>query len=615
MALAGMPLGYRFSIYDTSGSPSAGIGTLYSDPSNAQRELTAFLSQVDVVTYEFEHLPLDLANAIAAQNPCTQCTLWPPARTVNRKRPCLQSWRFRRPRTVWRTPRLNYALPCGHSACQWWQNPQPRGMTERSGRDSITRRSRRGLGQNWTPRLVVESFVTFSRELSVIAVRGVSGEVKTYPLVENHHHEGILRYTLHPPVMSTQPTPTGGRFHHAPAQPPGLRWCTGPGAVWNTGRVIANEMAPRVQFRTLEHEWCRNQSVRKSFACHQRAAAGNTDVRRPTCMINLIGCEIDLAAVSALPDCYIHLYDKAPRPGRKVGHINVCAENETALHQRVKQVLSIPPTMPEYPYAWHPCRAHIKNNWNHWNHRHDTLLKWLLPCRWFQVSTPGRLIKLLLENNHGFELPTLPYAKNALAPHIRRDPGVPLRKTPQDLHRQTEWSGSRHWVWRQITRRHHQSVKKRPCFQQCRPGLEHTFYWHCLSLTPARTHWRSRWCNQQEKGFRIFRRIQNPIYWQSHQQLRLQLDWLAGQSADGSLEIVNTSNAGTPWPKAKLRCWLSTFGSTLTTLTTAMPAPTTVERFLGTGQLGFRRQNLAAWVRWPANHARFKPGILFPQSV
>lgn len=177
--------------------------------------------------------------------------------------------------------------------------------------------------------------------------------LKPIPSSENHHHEGILRYTLAPArhVNSANATQAAdfitrllNRLDYVGVL--ALELFETPDG------LLANEMAPRVH---NSGHWSMNGAATSQFENHLRAISGlplgNTDVRRPTCMINLIGCEIDLAAVSALPDCYIHLYDKAPRPGRKVGHINVCAENETALHQRVKQVLSILPTMPEYPYA------------------------------------------------------------------------------------------------------------------------------------------------------------------------------------------------------------------------------------------------------------------------
>src|SRR5690606_40424484 len=69
LALAGYPLDMTFSFYDTSGAPSVGLGRVFVDPQNAQHELQSFLADVDVVTYEFEHLPLALTRNIEAQKP------------------------------------------------------------------------------------------------------------------------------------------------------------------------------------------------------------------------------------------------------------------------------------------------------------------------------------------------------------------------------------------------------------------------------------------------------------------------------------------------------------------------------------------------------------------
>jgi 5-(carboxyamino)imidazole ribonucleotide synthase len=355
MALAGMPLGYRFNIYDTSGAPSAGIGTLFSDPSNTQQELNSFLVEVDVVTYEFEHLPLDLANTIAQRKP-----LHPNALSLAT---CQDREREKAMFTELGIPTPRYRI--ARSADELRRAVDALGLpvvaksaTEGyDGKGQAVIRALDEVDAAWNkighPRLVVESFVTFSRELSVIAVRGAQGEVKSYPLVENHHHEGILRYTLAPArqVSATHADQAADFITRL------LNRLDYVGVLalelFETPQgLLANEMAPRVH---NSGHWSMNGSATSQFENHLRAISGlplgNTEAQRPTCMINLIGCEIDLKAVTAFPDCYIHLYDKAPRPGRKVGHINVCAETESSLHERVRQVLSVLPSMPDYPYA------------------------------------------------------------------------------------------------------------------------------------------------------------------------------------------------------------------------------------------------------------------------
>jgi 5-(carboxyamino)imidazole ribonucleotide synthase len=356
MALAGLPFGYRFCIYDTSGSPSAGIGTIFSDPDNTQTELDDFLSRVDVVTYEFEHLPLDLAQRITASKP------------LHPNVPSLATCQDRELEKALFT-QLGIPVPAyhiAHSAAELHTSVTALGMPVVAksttqgydGKGQAVIRSLDDVDSAWHTighdRLIVEAFVHFRRELSVIAVRSPAGQVVVYPLVENHHHEGILRYTLAPaPALSATLDALAEVYitrllnHLDYVGVMALE-------LFETaeGGLLANEMAPRVH---NSGHWSMNGAATSQFENHLRAISGlplgSTACVKPTCMINLVGCDIDLAAVAGCTDCHIHLYDKLPRPGRKVGHINVCADTPAALHARVEAVLALLPSMPPYPYT------------------------------------------------------------------------------------------------------------------------------------------------------------------------------------------------------------------------------------------------------------------------
>src|SRR5262249_33690034 len=102
------------------------------------------------------------------------------------------------------------------------------------------------------------------------------------------------------------------------------------------GRLIANEMAPRVH---NSGHWSIEGAPTSQFENHLRALAGwplgDAEARRPCAMINLIGTVPDPTTILAVPDAHLHLYGKAPRPGRKVGHVTVCGETLDEVRERL----------------------------------------------------------------------------------------------------------------------------------------------------------------------------------------------------------------------------------------------------------------------------------------
>ena len=205
------------------------------------------------------------------------------------------------------------------------------------------------LGQN-TP-LVAEAFVEFSRELSIIAVRGQDGTVKSYPLAENHHHHGILSHSIVPAPDSLTLLPTAQDYitrllNHL--QYVGV--LTLELFVTENG-LLANEMAPRVH---NSGHWSIEGAVCSQFENHVRAVAGlplgSTESVRPSVLVNIIGQYPDTAAVLALDGVHLHLYDKSERVGRKLGHITVMPNDSTqisVLLQQLGQILPEPLSLPQ----------------------------------------------------------------------------------------------------------------------------------------------------------------------------------------------------------------------------------------------------------------------------
>jgi 5-(carboxyamino)imidazole ribonucleotide synthase len=194
---------------------------------------------------------------------------------------------------------------------------------------------------------VVEGVVPFERELSVVAARGVDGNVACYPLVENRHRDGILRETLAPaPEAGSAPTGPGRelvvgafdmvtRFMHDLDHVGVLAL-----ELFEVGgRLLANEVAPRVH---NSGHWTIEGAVTSQFEQHLRAVLGwplgDPSSAGAAAMVNLIGTEPDPAAVLAVPGAHLHRYGKAPRPGRKLGHVTVVARDEPERDARLARV-------------------------------------------------------------------------------------------------------------------------------------------------------------------------------------------------------------------------------------------------------------------------------------
>jgi 5-(carboxyamino)imidazole ribonucleotide synthase len=189
---------------------------------------------------------------------------------------------------------------------------------------------------------VLEAFVAFDRELSLLAVRGRDGAVAFYPPVENRHEGGILRWSL-APAPGVSPELRAEAEAHVRALFAELPEYAGVLAVEffeKDGRLLANETAPRVH---NSGHWTIEGAQTSQFENHLRAVLGwplgSTAPVGASAMINLIGAVPDLPPLLALPDAHVHLYGKAPRPGRKVGHVTLRAADAAAAQARLAEAL------------------------------------------------------------------------------------------------------------------------------------------------------------------------------------------------------------------------------------------------------------------------------------
>ena len=188
-----------------------------------------------------------------------------------------------------------------------------------------------------TQPLILEGFVPFQRELSIIAARGTGGATIYYPLVENRHRDGILRLSLAPapnltPALQTQAEAYARRVLEA------LDY-VGVLAIelfQVHDRLLANEMAPRVH---NSGHWTIEGAQTSQFANHLRAVCGlplgSTAPIGHSAMLNLIGTLPDPATALAVDGAHLHLYGKEPRPGRKLGHITLRTDDPDLLAEQL----------------------------------------------------------------------------------------------------------------------------------------------------------------------------------------------------------------------------------------------------------------------------------------
>jgi 5-(carboxyamino)imidazole ribonucleotide synthase len=291
------------------------------------------------VTYEFENVPVAAANFLAERVP-----VYPPTVALEEAQERLREKRlFRRleiPTTefaeVAKREDLDAAvkqvgLPAMLKTCRMGYDGKGQWLL-RTAED--VEKARLELPE--VP-LILEKFVPFTREFSILGVRGHGGEIAFYPLIENQHREGILRLSVAP-----APNLTAGLQLEAEDAARKLLKALGYVGVLCIeffevgGRLLANEMAPRVH---NSGHWTIEGAVTSQFENHLRAILGmplgSTAAVGVSAMINLIGELPERAEVLNVSNAHLHLYGKEPRAGRKLGHVTVRADQFEKLQQRL----------------------------------------------------------------------------------------------------------------------------------------------------------------------------------------------------------------------------------------------------------------------------------------
>ena len=342
LALAGYPLGLHFRFLDPS--PEAPVGRIaqrvtadYTD----QAALEKFSSGLELVTYEFENVPVEAANFLAERVP-----VYPPPAALEAAQDRLAEKSLFRKLGVATAEFASVSNPAELDAALKTLGLPAVLKTSRMGYDGkgqwILRTAQdvaKAKSEMPPAKLILERFVPFTRELSVLAVRSRNGETAIYPLVENHHRSGILRLSLAPAPRLDPIQRAAENVAHRILE--SLRY-VGVLAIEffeHQGELLANEMAPRVH---NSGHWTIEGAVTRQFENHLRAALslplGSTGLTGHCAMLNLIGDLPESAEVLAVPDAHLHLYGKSPRPGRKLGHVTLRAASPERLALRLSEL-------------------------------------------------------------------------------------------------------------------------------------------------------------------------------------------------------------------------------------------------------------------------------------
>lgn len=187
---------------------------------------------------------------------------------------------------------------------------------------------------------ILEAFVPFQREVSMVAARATDGAMRFYPVTENVHRDGILR--LSTPQQDDPLTDAARQATRAVAEALDHVGVLAFEFFDRDGELVANEFAPRVH---NSGHWTQDGAVCSQFENHLRAVSGlplgDTRQTQACAMVNIIGQAVPVADLSAIDGACVHSYAKAPRPGRKVGHVNVVAADAATLTRRLQAVHAV----------------------------------------------------------------------------------------------------------------------------------------------------------------------------------------------------------------------------------------------------------------------------------
>ncbi|MFB1009968.1 MAG: 5-(carboxyamino)imidazole ribonucleotide synthase [Thiopseudomonas sp.] len=343
LALAGTPLGMEFSFLDPAvDACAAPVGNHLCAAYDAKAELQQLAQSMDVVTFEFENVPSEAVAYLAQHVP-----VFPNAESLRIARDRLnEKSMFRElgiPVTGFANVESQQQLDEAVAAMGLPAILKTRTLGYDGKGQKVLRTAADVAGAHaelgGVPCLL-EAFVNFSGEVSVIAVRGRNGEIACYPLAHNTHRDGILELS----VASDNHPQQALAEDYARRVLEQLDYVGALGFEFFEvdGGLMANEIAPRVH---NSGHWTIEGAECSQFENHLRAIAGlplgSTARVGHSAMVNCIGRMPGNAQVLPLADVHVHNYGKAEKPGRKVGHVTLRSRDAEQLQQSIAGVRSL----------------------------------------------------------------------------------------------------------------------------------------------------------------------------------------------------------------------------------------------------------------------------------
>ena len=194
-----------------------------------------------------------------------------------------------------------------------------------------------------TQELIAESVISFQREVSVIGCRDRQGSFTVWPMTENTHYKGILRYSKFPAKgLSDKKIADARLYLQKITEAFGYVGTIALELFETENGLLANEVAPRVH---NSGHWSIEGTFTSQFRNHMLAISGqsltDTTEKSPSAvMVNIIGDEDPIACIEPSPTIYIHSYRKEARSNRKLGHITITAEDEALVAQQSDTVIT-----------------------------------------------------------------------------------------------------------------------------------------------------------------------------------------------------------------------------------------------------------------------------------
>jgi 5-(carboxyamino)imidazole ribonucleotide synthase len=342
MALAGYPLGLDFLVLDRDArTPAAQVAPSLCGAFTDPRLLDELARRCEVVTFDWENVPLEALDRMTGQT-----RIAPPRAALAAAQDRLNE------KTLFDALRIptNRYVPVD-SLADLQAAVATLGLpgvlkTRRLGYDGKGQAVLRKAGdieEAWRDLgnvpLLYEEFVPFDYEVSIIGVRGARGELRTWPLNRNLHRDGVLRMTRAP---WRAPAVEAAAVRHMRRV---LTHFDYVGVLTieffvRRGRLVANEIAPRVH---NSGHWTIEGAVTSQFENHLRAILGlplgDTSARGHSAMLNLLGHMPERAALLREKSLFLHDYGKEPRPGRKLGHCTLVAQNAATRDRRAASLL------------------------------------------------------------------------------------------------------------------------------------------------------------------------------------------------------------------------------------------------------------------------------------